>query len=194
MGQELVRMQALFATVRYRGEQDTDCLLLEPNPAAKIKNILIQNDTSQRNWFLLHPDRDRACSHDKKKCSVNSPHFAVKSGFIHHQVCDGILVMQEGVHITIFYFDLKSTSTSGVSAQFKSMKCFVRYTLALIDYAQQPVEKAFCFICNPDSKLTPKDRFKKNEGLTSNLEFPVFEVRVRNGQKLCLSEFCNTVP
>jgi len=189
MRPELERLQEVFAHVRYTGTKHTECLLLEPDPNAKIQRIEICSNVNHRDWFLVHPDSDRTCPHSrcKQKCSVNSPHFVIGSGF-YHQVCDGIFVMQDAQGMTVLYFDLKSKSSSGVSTQFKSMKCLVRYALSLIDNTLPLSERAYCFKCIK-SKLNPSDKFMKNQGLTNALGVPVFDVRVDDKQKIRLAEF-----
>ena len=185
-------MLDVFAHIRYRGDQHTDCLLSETDPLAKTKRIEIHSGTSHRDWFLLHPDRDRRCPYNShEKCTVNSPYLAIGNN-IYHQVCDGILMMQDSSRrINVFYFDLKSKESAGVSNQFKSMTCFVRYILSLADNTTLPLqERAFCFE-SIGKKLQPKDTFNRSQQMSDKLGFPVFTVPVYNGQKFHLTQFCN---
>ncbi len=188
MSPTLSAIQALFSKIAYRGDQHTDFILQECAPNAKISNIHMQ--AGGGDWVVLYPDKHRTCPHrNNTSCSVNSPHLAIGATFFHHQVCDGILIIQDGERINLAYFDLKSTSIAGVTKQFKSMKYFMRYAVSL---AEQNIsiakECAFCFKCiNP--KTNQKDTFHSNSGASAAISIPVYDVRVHDRQNFNLNQF-----
>ena len=109
--------------------------VIEDDPGAALKKVKLSN--LDKSIIVFSPDSGTIVKNGNKKVSTcMSPLLKLSTHSNkndHHKACDAVVIRgTNNNECDILYIDLKSGKPAGVSAQFKSTRCFIIYLKEII--------------------------------------------------------------